>query len=160
MTAVLRKALADVRRRRLQTGVICLVTLLSSLAATMALSLLIESDAPYDRAFAQANGPHLVVTFDAARVSALQLAASARAAGVTQAVGPMPATSTQIEFMRRGPGKGPAALGIGSTWSVANAPTWPWTASRWWPAGGPARATRSCSRRASPGPRGTPSATR
>lgn len=59
MRAVLTKTVADIGRRKLQSLIIALVILLSSGAATLALSLLVESDAPYDRAFAAANGAHL-----------------------------------------------------------------------------------------------------
>ena len=55
MKAVVVKSWADLRRRKLQSVVIALVILLSSTAATLALSLLVESDAPYDHAFAQAR---------------------------------------------------------------------------------------------------------
>jgi len=109
MTAVLTKAVADVRRRRLQTGVIFLVTTLSVLAATMALSLLVESNAPYDHAFNQAHGPHLVMIFDGTRATEAQIAATTRATGVTEAIGPLPTTNAQIEFTRQRGQKGPAA---------------------------------------------------
>ncbi len=90
MKAVRTKMWADIRRRRLQSIVIALVILLSSAAATLALSLLVESDAPYDHAFAQANGPHLTLTFDAVRVTTAQLLATAHAHGVTAKAGPWP----------------------------------------------------------------------
>ena len=69
MNAVRSKTAADLRRRKLQAMVIALVILLSSGAATLALSLLVESDAPYDHAFAQANGAHLTLRFAANRVT-------------------------------------------------------------------------------------------
>ena len=112
MSVVVRKALADLRRRPLHTGVIATVTLLSSLAATLALSLLVESDAPYDHAFEQANGPHLVVTFDASKVSAAQLARSAHVAGITEASGPLPATVAEASFAGGAKGGGSLTFGI------------------------------------------------
>jgi len=90
MKAVRTKMWADIRRRRLQSIVIALVILLSSAAATLALSLLVESDAPYDHAFAQANGPHLTLTFDATKLTPAQLLVTAHAHGVTGTAGPWP----------------------------------------------------------------------
>jgi putative ABC transport system permease protein len=65
--------------------IIAVVILLSSGAATMALNLLVESDAPYDHAFAQANGAHLTLTFAADQVGEGQLRATASTPGVTAA---------------------------------------------------------------------------
>ncbi|MBV9278606.1 MAG: hypothetical protein JOZ41_00850, partial [Chloroflexi bacterium] len=73
MSAIRTAALSDLRRRRLQTLVIAFVVLLASGAATMALSLLVESDAPFDHAFAHANGAHLVISYDGRLVSAQRL---------------------------------------------------------------------------------------
>ena len=73
MGAVLSKTVADLRRRRLQTVVLAVVLLLGSAAATLALSILVESKEPFDNAFAAANGAHLVIDYDAA-VSDAQLA--------------------------------------------------------------------------------------
>ena len=70
MKAIVTKVAGDLRRRKLQSLVIALVILLSSGAATLALSLLVESDAPYDHAFARANGAHLMLTFAADSASA------------------------------------------------------------------------------------------
>jgi putative ABC transport system permease protein len=100
MTAVLTAALSDLRRRRLQTLVIAFVILLTSGAATLALSLLVESDAPFDHAFAQANGAHLVITYDARHVSAASLRATTHATPrgypVTASAGPWQQVETSI----------------------------------------------------------------
>ncbi len=66
MGAVRAKTFADLRRRRLQTLVIAAVLFLASAAATLALNILVESHAPFDRAFAAANGAHLIVDYDGA----------------------------------------------------------------------------------------------
>ena len=58
------KALADLRRRRLQAFVVTTVLLLATGAATVALDVLLEAQAPFDQAFAAANGAHLVVDYD------------------------------------------------------------------------------------------------
>ncbi|MDQ2743488.1 MAG: ABC transporter permease [Chloroflexota bacterium] len=88
MIAVGIKTFADLRRRKLQTMIIAFVILLSSGAATLALSLVVESDAPYQHAFALAKGPHLTLTFDARRVTTARLHRTRSAHGVTAAVGP------------------------------------------------------------------------
>ena len=83
MNAVIAAALADLHRRKLQTFIIALVVLLTSGAATLALSLLVETDAPYDHAFAHANGAHLTIVYHADQVSAATLRHTASARGVT-----------------------------------------------------------------------------
>lgn len=90
MSAVLRKSLADLRRRKVQTAVVTLVVLLSSLAATMALTLLVESDAPFDHAFEQAKGAHLTMRFAATLASSEQVASTGSIAGVSAHNGPWP----------------------------------------------------------------------
>ena len=65
MGAVRLKTLADLRRRRLQSFGIALVLLLSTAAGTLALSILVESHAPFEHAFEAANGAHLVIRYRA-----------------------------------------------------------------------------------------------
>lgn len=96
MIAVTSKLLADFRQRKLQTAVIALVLLLSSGAATLALSLVVESSAPYDQAFARANGPHLVLTLDAHRVTKAMVRRTARIGSVRQTAGPWPQVSQTL----------------------------------------------------------------
>src|ERR1700737_445186 len=88
MNPVLRKTLADIRRRKVQTAVVALVVLLSSLTATLALTLLVESDAPFDRAFNRVQGAHLFVAFDAKQVTETQVRATASLVAVMAAAGP------------------------------------------------------------------------
>ncbi len=95
MSAVISIAWADLRRRKLQSAVIFTVILLSSLAATLALSLLVESDAPFDRAFAAVHGANLAMTFSGNNVDTSQLTATTAAHGVTAAIGPLPVTLAQ-----------------------------------------------------------------
>ena len=75
MGAVASKTVADLRRRRLQTVVLALVLFLGAGAATLALSILVETNEPFDHAFAAANGAHLVIDYDAT-VSEAQLDAT------------------------------------------------------------------------------------
>lgn len=88
MRAVWRATHAAVRRRRLQTLVIALVTLTSTTAMVVALGLLDAASAPFDKAFAQQRGPHVVAVFDPGKVSDAQLAHAARQPGVADAAGP------------------------------------------------------------------------
>jgi putative ABC transport system permease protein len=88
MNPVLRKTLADIRRRKVQTAVVALVVLLSSLTATLALTLLVESDAPFDRAFNRVQGAHLFVAFDTKQVTETQVRATSSLAAVAAAAGP------------------------------------------------------------------------
>ncbi len=110
MTAVRSKLLADVRRRRLQAGVVLFVVLLSSAAATLGVSLAVETTAPYDQAFARAHGPHLALTFDASKVSPMRLAGNSGRRRVVATSGPWPGMSTVIA--RSGPGGSTSQLGV------------------------------------------------
>jgi putative ABC transport system permease protein len=91
MGAVASKTLADLRHRRLQTAVLAIVMLLACGAATLALGILVASHQPFERAFAAANGAHLVVSYDGMTPDDA-LAATADADGVTAAAGPWPIT--------------------------------------------------------------------
>ncbi|MFJ7961688.1 ABC transporter permease [Streptomyces sp. NPDC096319] len=87
---------AGVGRRRTQTAVMVLTTLLSVASAVLALGLLVASAAPFDRAFARQHGAHLTVRFDGAAVTPERLAATARASGVAEASGPFAVTSLRL----------------------------------------------------------------
>jgi putative ABC transport system permease protein len=95
MGAVRMKALAGLRRRRLQAGVIAAVVVLATTAATMALDTLVESQAPYDHAFAEAKGAHLVVDYRTSLTGA-QLASTAAVTPVTATGGPWPIGTADI----------------------------------------------------------------
>ncbi|MBC9730385.1 ABC transporter permease [Streptomyces sp. TRM68367] len=90
MSAVWRASRAAVRRRRLQTGVIGAVVLVSSVALVVALGLLDVASGPFDRLFGQAQGAHVVATFDASKVSRAELARTAHRSGVRASAGPFP----------------------------------------------------------------------
>ncbi len=96
MRAVWRAARAAVRRRRLQTLVIALVTLTSTAAMVVALGLVDAASAPFDKAFDRQRGPHVVAAFDPAKVSDAQLAEAARRPGVEAAAGPFPQAVVQL----------------------------------------------------------------
>jgi putative ABC transport system permease protein len=95
MGAVSSKTVADLRRRRLQTIVLAVVLFLGTSAATLALSILVETNEPFDHAFAAANGAHLVIDYDPA-VSEAQLSATKAATGVTSGAGPWPVTRAAV----------------------------------------------------------------
>ncbi|SDP41046.1 putative ABC transport system permease protein [Streptomyces sp. cf386] len=96
MRAVWRAARAAVRRRRLQTLVIALVTLTSTVAMVVALGLLDAASAPFDKAFGKQRGPHVVAAFDPDEVSDTQLAEAARRPGVEAAAGPYPQATVEL----------------------------------------------------------------
>ncbi|WP_349775383.1 ABC transporter permease [Streptomyces vilmorinianum] len=83
-------------RRRTQTAVMVVTTLLSVAAAVLAVGLLVASQAPFDRAFAQQRGAHLTVEFDGRAVTSGRLAATADTAGVAAAAGPFVVASVRL----------------------------------------------------------------
>ncbi|MDT5026751.1 MAG: putative transport system permease protein, partial [Micromonosporaceae bacterium] len=86
--ALARVIRGTVRRRRLQTGVIGVVVMLSTATALLALGLIVVSDGPFDRAFDQQVGAHATATFDSSVASVEAVAATARRPGVVAAAGP------------------------------------------------------------------------
>ncbi|WP_329579116.1 FtsX-like permease family protein [Kitasatospora sp. NBC_01250] len=95
MSGLGRVVRSGVRRRRVQSAVTGLATMMAVTVSVLGGSLLVASDGPFDRAFAGQHGAHLVARFDAGRAGSGGggLAASAHAAGVTAAAGPF-ATAT------------------------------------------------------------------
>src|SRR6185312_11327225 len=89
MGAVRLKTLADLRRRRLQSLGLALVLFLSTATGTLAMSILVESHAPFDHAFETANGAHLVIQYRGDADPAA-LVATRTATGVTASAGPWP----------------------------------------------------------------------
>ncbi|MDH6119390.1 putative ABC transport system permease protein [Kitasatospora sp. GAS204A] len=88
MSGLGRVVRSGVRRRRVQTLVTGLATMLAVTVSVLGGSLLVASDGPFDRAFAGQHGAHLTARFDASRTTAEQLTSSAHAAAVTAAAGP------------------------------------------------------------------------
>jgi putative ABC transport system permease protein len=79
---------SGVGRRRVQTVVMTLTTLLAVAASVLAAGLVAASSAPFQHAFDRLHGAHLTASFDPAKVTEAEVAATARAAGVTAAAGP------------------------------------------------------------------------
>ncbi|MEV4000871.1 ABC transporter permease [Actinomadura sp. NPDC049753] len=104
MSAVWAASRAGVRRRRVQSASIAVVVALSTATLVFGLGLLAASRSLFGDAFAQARGAHATVSFDAARVGAARLAATARAPGVTAAAGPFRTAVLPREQGPAGPG--------------------------------------------------------
>jgi putative ABC transport system permease protein len=97
--------------RRVQAIVIGLVVLVSTAASTLALGLLVDSNAPFDHAFARQRGAHVTAAVNAAQASSARLAATTRLPGVTAASGPFPETTVtaQVTFTTSA---GPGNVGV------------------------------------------------
>jgi putative ABC transport system permease protein len=70
--------------------VIGLVLLVSTAPSTLALGLLVDSNAPFDHAFAVQHGSEVTAT---AKATTAQLVATDHLPGVTAAAGPFPETT-------------------------------------------------------------------
>ncbi|HEY0537949.1 MAG TPA: ABC transporter permease [Actinoallomurus sp.] len=92
MSALGRVVRSGVGRRRVQTLVVALTTLMAVASAVVAGSLMVASSAPFDHAFARQHGPHLITQVDGARASTAQLAATGHLPGVTASAGPYETT--------------------------------------------------------------------
>jgi len=93
---VVRAARGGLSGRRVQTTVIGLVVLICTAASTLALGLLVDSNAPFDHAFAAHHGSEVTAT---AKASPAQLAATARLPRVTAAAGPFPQTTVTATML-------------------------------------------------------------
>jgi putative ABC transport system permease protein len=82
-----RAARGGLSGRRVQAIVIGLVVLAATAASTLALGLLVDSNAPFDHAFAAQHGAEVTAT---ATASPGQLAATTHLPGMTAAAGPFP----------------------------------------------------------------------
>ncbi|HEY1915575.1 MAG TPA: ABC transporter permease [Streptosporangiaceae bacterium] len=99
---VARAVRGGLTRRRVQLVVTALVVLVSTTASILALSLVVDSNSPFDHSFAAQHGAHLVATFDTAKATPAGLAATRRLPGVTAASGPFPTADVVITM----PGQG------------------------------------------------------
>ncbi|MEI5097847.1 FtsX-like permease family protein [Streptomyces sp. PmtG] len=91
--ALRRVVRSGVRRRRVQTMVIAIATMMAVASAVVAGSLMVAAAAPFDHAFAKQRGAHLTAQFDPDKVSAAKLAATGELDGVAASAGPYPATA-------------------------------------------------------------------
>jgi putative ABC transport system permease protein len=104
MSALGKVVRAGVGRRRVQTAVMILTTMMAVTASVLAAGLLVASQAPFDTAFANQRGAQLTARFDAGRVSVDQLTATTTVAGVTAAAGPFPVRSVRPHIGTNGSG--------------------------------------------------------
>jgi putative ABC transport system permease protein len=101
MGATTTKALADLRRRRLQSIVLALVLFLAAASATLALSVLVESRAPFDAAFASSNGAHIILEVHG-NADREALAATRDLPVVTASAGPWPVLRGGVGLQKGG----------------------------------------------------------
>lgn len=81
-------AIGGLARRRVHTIVIAVVLLITTTACVLAAALIVDSDGPFDKAFAAQRGAHVTVVIDPARATAAELAATAKLPQVTAVAGP------------------------------------------------------------------------
>ncbi|WP_406210095.1 ABC transporter permease [Kitasatospora sp. NBC_01560] len=93
MSALGKVVRSGVGRRRVQSLVMALTTFAAVTSSVLSLGLLAVVQAPFEHAFKARNGAHLSVQFDGSKATAAQAAATAHAAGVTEASGPYPVTA-------------------------------------------------------------------
>ncbi|MFE0101087.1 FtsX-like permease family protein [Streptomyces sp. NPDC059009] len=84
---------SGVGRRRVQTVVIAVATMMAVASAVVAGALMVAAAAPFDHAFEKQQGPHITAQFDPAKASAARLARTGKLDGVTESAGPYPATA-------------------------------------------------------------------
>ncbi|MGW3076239.1 ABC transporter permease [Kitasatospora sp. NPDC001132] len=112
--AVWRASRAAVKRRRVQTVVIGLVVFCATTTVLLALAVISAARAPFDAAFGEQRGAHVVAAFDPAAAPAEQLAATAHRPGVEAAAGPFDQATVQIPSDWVGSPPGPLTL-VGRT---------------------------------------------
>ncbi|MET9433067.1 FtsX-like permease family protein [Streptomyces sp. NPDC006551] len=83
---------SGVGRRRVQTVVIAVATMMAVASAVVAGALMVAAAAPFDHAFTKQQGAHITAEFDPAKASAARLAETGRLEGVTASAGPYPST--------------------------------------------------------------------
>ena len=111
-----------------------LVVLVTTAASMLALALAADSNAPFDRAFAAQRGAEATVTFDGARVTGPQLAATRRLPGVTAAAGPFGTVTASLALTVRDSGRIrlaqlalPPMTVAGLAHPAARSTTWCWS---------------------------------
>jgi putative ABC transport system permease protein len=102
---IVRAARGGLTGRRLQATVIGVVVLATTAASVLALGLLIDSNAPFNHAFAAQRGAQVAATVDTSVASPADLAATTRLPSVTAASGPFPVTTVNARIsIPGGPG--------------------------------------------------------
>ncbi|MFE0805465.1 FtsX-like permease family protein, partial [Streptomyces sp. NPDC058834] len=92
-SALSRVVRSGVSRRRVQTVVIAIATMMAVSSAVVSGSLMVAAAAPFDHAFTKQRGAHITAQFDPAKVSTAKLAATGELDGVTASAGPYSSTA-------------------------------------------------------------------
>jgi len=100
VSAVRRAVRAGAARHRLAGAVVALVVLASTAMLVLGIGLLVGSDAPFERSFAEQNGAHATVYVDPS-LTAEQLRDTTARPGVTAAAGPYRTASVELAFAAR-----------------------------------------------------------
>ncbi|MFI1683141.1 FtsX-like permease family protein [Streptomyces sp. NPDC020607] len=87
---------AGVGRRRVQTVVIAVATMMAVASAVVAGALMVAAAAPFDKAFKKQRGAHITAQFDPAEASAADLARTGKLPGVAASAGPYPSASVRL----------------------------------------------------------------
>ncbi|MEV0411224.1 FtsX-like permease family protein [Streptomyces sp. NPDC050448] len=95
MSALSKVVRAGVGRRRVQTVVMILTTMMAVTASVLAAGLLVASQASFDQSFDGQRGAHVTARFDGGKATTAQIAATAHVSGVTASAGPYPVLSLQ-----------------------------------------------------------------
>ncbi|HEY9327567.1 MAG TPA: FtsX-like permease family protein, partial [Streptomyces sp.] len=113
MSALSKVVRSGVGRRRMQTLVVGLATMMAVAASVLGGTLLVVSGAPFDDAFAKQHGAHLSLQFDAGEVSAGELSKAGDARGVSSAAGPFRTATVIPRSEGAGPGWPMTVVGRG-----------------------------------------------
>ncbi len=98
----IRAAWSGLAGRFLQTAVIGLVVLAATAASALAVGMIVETNAPFDHAFAKEHGAQVAATAGTSKASPAQLATTTRLPGVTAAAGPFPETVATAQISLAG----------------------------------------------------------
>lgn len=120
---------SGVGRRRVQTVVIAVATMMAVAAAVVAGSLMVAAEAPFDRAFGQQRGAHLTAEFDPAEADTAGIEGTARLDGVTATAGPYP--SARIHVVDAEGRRTPELLLVGRSGPRADVDDLDLTEGRW-----------------------------
>ncbi len=99
-----------IARRRVQVIVISLVLMVSTAASVLALALVVDSNGPFDKAFAAQHGADVTAAFNSVKTTDTQLSGTRKIAQVTAAAGPFPQVTTTLQIPIEVQGSGAADL--------------------------------------------------
>ena len=105
---VLRAMRGGLTRRRVQAVVIAAVLLVSTGASVLGLALAVDSNAPFDHAFAAQRGADVTATVDSSLATSAELAATTRLPQVTAAAGPFAEATVALQLSSQGGCSNPA----------------------------------------------------